>query len=191
LQRLLHGPLWWDRQQLRLIPGWGQGLGLLWQQEPLLPWGQPTPGAQRCGGAGRRPPGRLRGHRLRQRRAGARVSLRVPTRGHPSGHRQQEPPGPAQRGAGPRDPEGARPGAGADQGAKQQVRLLHRQDRVLFLVLEIQVRFLEQQNQVLETKWNLLQQLELNNCRKNLEPIYEGYISNLQKQLEMLSGDRV
>ncbi|XP_055213144.1 keratin, type II cytoskeletal 72 isoform X2 [Gorilla gorilla gorilla] len=53
------------------------------------------------------------------------------------------------------------------------------------------VRFLEQQNQVLETKWNLLQQLDLNNCRKNLEPIYEGYISNLQKQLEMLSGDRV
>nr|XP_037853008.1 keratin, type II cytoskeletal 72 isoform X2 [Chlorocebus sabaeus] len=53
------------------------------------------------------------------------------------------------------------------------------------------VRFLEQQNQVLETKWNLLQQLDLNNCRKNLEPIYEGYISNLRKQLEMLSGDRV
>nr|XP_055104427.1 keratin, type II cytoskeletal 72-like isoform X2 [Symphalangus syndactylus] len=53
------------------------------------------------------------------------------------------------------------------------------------------VRFLEQQNQVLETKWNLLQQLELNNCRKNLEPIYEGYISDLRKQLETLSGDRV
>lgn len=54
-----------------------------------------------------------------------------------------------------------------------------------------QVRFLEQQNQVLETKWNLLQQLDLNNCRKNLEPIYEGYLSNLRKQLETLSGDRV
>ncbi|KAL2776380.1 keratin, type II cytoskeletal 72 isoform 2 [Daubentonia madagascariensis] len=53
------------------------------------------------------------------------------------------------------------------------------------------VRFLEQQNQVLETKWNLLQQLDLNNCRNNLEPIYEGYISNLRKQLETLSGDRV
>ncbi|XP_077809320.1 keratin, type II cytoskeletal 72 isoform X2 [Macaca mulatta] len=53
------------------------------------------------------------------------------------------------------------------------------------------VRFLEQQNQVLETKWNLLQQLDLNNCRKNLEPIYEGYLSNLRKQLETLSGDRV
>ncbi|KAM9674064.1 LOW QUALITY PROTEIN: keratin, type II cytoskeletal 72-like [Trichechus inunguis] len=53
------------------------------------------------------------------------------------------------------------------------------------------VRFLEQQNQVLETKWNLLQQLELNNCRKNREPIYEGYINSLQKQLETQSGDRV
>ncbi|KAM7115824.1 keratin, type II cytoskeletal 73 isoform 3-T3 [Molossus nigricans] len=54
-----------------------------------------------------------------------------------------------------------------------------------------QVRFLEQQNQVLETKWELLQQLDLNNCKKNLEPVYESYISSLRKQLETLSGDRV
>ena len=54
-----------------------------------------------------------------------------------------------------------------------------------------QVRFLEQQNQVLGTKWELLQQLDLNNCKNNLEPILEGYISNLRKQLEMLSGDRL
>ncbi|XP_006883924.1 PREDICTED: keratin, type II cytoskeletal 71 [Elephantulus edwardii] len=53
------------------------------------------------------------------------------------------------------------------------------------------VRFLEQQNQVLETKWELLQQLDLNNCKNNLEPILEGYIGNLQKKLETLSGDRV
>ncbi|KAM9673901.1 keratin, type II cytoskeletal 71 [Trichechus inunguis] len=53
------------------------------------------------------------------------------------------------------------------------------------------VRFLEQQNQVLETKWELLQQLDLNNCKNNLEPILESYISNLRKQLETLSGDRV
>ncbi|XP_074123551.1 keratin, type II cytoskeletal 72-like isoform X2 [Sminthopsis crassicaudata] len=53
------------------------------------------------------------------------------------------------------------------------------------------VRFLEQQNQVLETKWNLLQQLDLSNCKRNLEPIYEGYISKLRRQLETLSGDRV
>ncbi|KAM9229671.1 keratin, type II cytoskeletal 73-like [Dugong dugon] len=53
------------------------------------------------------------------------------------------------------------------------------------------VRFLEQQNQVLETKWELLQQLDLNNCKNNLEPILEGYIGNVRKQLETLSGDRV
>ncbi|XP_045409896.1 keratin, type II cytoskeletal 74 [Lemur catta] len=53
------------------------------------------------------------------------------------------------------------------------------------------VRFLEQQNQVLETKWELLQQLDLSNCKNNLEPILEGYISNLRKQLETLSTDRV
>ncbi|XP_003405509.2 keratin, type II cytoskeletal 73 [Loxodonta africana] len=53
------------------------------------------------------------------------------------------------------------------------------------------VRFLEQQNQVLETKWELLQQLDLNNCKNNLEPILEGYVGNLRKKLETLSGDRV
>ncbi|XP_021039979.1 keratin, type II cytoskeletal 72 isoform X2 [Mus caroli] len=53
------------------------------------------------------------------------------------------------------------------------------------------VRFLEQQNQVLETKWELLQQLDLNNSKRSLEPVHESYISNLQKQLEILSGDRV
>ena len=54
-----------------------------------------------------------------------------------------------------------------------------------------QVRFLEQQNQVLGTKWELLQQQDLDNCKNNLEPILEGYTSNLRKQLETLSGDRV
>ncbi|XP_059103241.1 keratin, type II cytoskeletal 72 isoform X2 [Peromyscus eremicus] len=53
------------------------------------------------------------------------------------------------------------------------------------------VRFLEQQNQVLQTKWELLQQLDLNNSKRSLEPVHESYISNLQKQLEILSGDRV
>lgn len=59
------------------------------------------------------------------------------------------------------------------------------------MALGLQVRFLEQQNQVLETKWNLLQQLDLNLSRRNLEPIYENRISHMQKQLETLSGDRV
>ncbi|KAB0396845.1 hypothetical protein E2I00_016265, partial [Balaenoptera physalus] len=56
---------------------------------------------------------------------------------------------------------------------------------------EFQVRILEQQNQVLGTKWELLQQLDPNNCKNSLEPILEGCTSNLRKQLEMLSGDRV
>ncbi|KAM8779535.1 keratin, type II cytoskeletal 72 isoform 1-T1 [Rhynchonycteris naso] len=51
------------------------------------------------------------------------------------------------------------------------------------------VRFLEQQNQMLETKWSLLQQLDVNNCRNHLEPVYEGYISTLRKQLETLWGE--
>ncbi|KAM6215260.1 keratin, type II cytoskeletal 73 [Rhynchocyon petersi] len=53
------------------------------------------------------------------------------------------------------------------------------------------VRFLEQQNQVLETKWELLQQLDLNNSKNNLEPILECHIGNLRKKLEALSGDKV
>lgn len=54
-----------------------------------------------------------------------------------------------------------------------------------------QVCFLEQQYQVLQTKWGLLQQLDLSNCRRSLEAIYEAYISSLRKQLETLSGKRV
>lgn len=54
-----------------------------------------------------------------------------------------------------------------------------------------QVCFLEQRNQVLQTKWKLQQQLDLSNCRRSLEPLYEAHISNLRKQLEALSGERV
>ncbi|KAM9071667.1 LOW QUALITY PROTEIN: keratin, type II cytoskeletal 74-like [Megaptera novaeangliae] len=60
-----------------------------------------------------------------------------------------------------------------------------------FASLIDKVWFLEQQNQGLETKWELLQQLDPNNCKNNLEPILEGCTSNLRKQLETLSGDRV
>ncbi|XP_042524699.1 keratin, type II cytoskeletal 73 [Dipodomys spectabilis] len=70
---------------------------------------------------------------------------------------------------------------------REQIKVLNNK----FASFIDKVRFLEQQNQVLETKWELLQQLDLNNCRKSLEPIYEGHISSLRKQLETLSGDRV
>ncbi|KAM6154113.1 keratin, type II cytoskeletal 73-like [Erethizon dorsatum] len=70
---------------------------------------------------------------------------------------------------------------------REQIKVLNNK----FASFIDKVRFLEQQNQVLQTKWELLQQLDLNNCRKNLESIYEGHISSLRKQQEMLSGDRV
>lgn len=56
------------------------------------------------------------------------------------------------------------------------------------LLLLGQVRFLEQQNKVLETKWSLLQ--EHKTTRANLEPMFETYISNLRRQLDCLGGER-
>ncbi|XP_047722277.1 keratin, type II cytoskeletal 4 isoform X1 [Prionailurus viverrinus] len=52
------------------------------------------------------------------------------------------------------------------------------------------VRFLEQQNKVLETKWNLLQQQTTTTSSKNLEPLFEAYISVLRKQLDTLANDK-
>ncbi|XP_021072831.1 keratin, type II cytoskeletal 2 oral isoform X1 [Mus pahari] len=52
------------------------------------------------------------------------------------------------------------------------------------------VRFLEQQNKVLETKWELLQQQTTRSGSgpQNLEPFFESYISCLRKQLDSLLG---
>ncbi|NXB85087.1 K2C75 protein, partial [Vidua chalybeata] len=52
------------------------------------------------------------------------------------------------------------------------------------------VRFLEQQNKVLETKWTLLQEQGHTVTRKSLEPIFEAYINNLRRQLDSLMGER-
>ncbi|XP_021039938.1 keratin, type II cytoskeletal 4 [Mus caroli] len=52
------------------------------------------------------------------------------------------------------------------------------------------VRFLEQQNKVLETKWNLLQQQTTTTSPKNLDPFFETYINALRKNLDMLSNDK-
>ncbi|PIO26683.1 hypothetical protein AB205_0030280 [Aquarana catesbeiana] len=50
------------------------------------------------------------------------------------------------------------------------------------------VRFLEQQNKMLETKWTLLQ--EQKTVRSHIEPQFETYLSNLRRQLENIGGDR-
>ncbi|XP_021045209.1 keratin, type II cytoskeletal 6A-like [Mus pahari] len=52
------------------------------------------------------------------------------------------------------------------------------------------VRFLEQQNKVLDTKWALLQQQGTKTVRQNLEPMFEQYISNLRRQLDCIIGER-
>uniref|UniRef100_A0A670ZBQ9 IF rod domain-containing protein n=1 Tax=Pseudonaja textilis TaxID=8673 RepID=A0A670ZBQ9_PSETE len=52
------------------------------------------------------------------------------------------------------------------------------------------VRFLEQQNKVLETKWDLLYQQGSPALRDNLEPIYEAYIETLRRQFDSLCNDK-
>ncbi|XP_073526016.1 keratin, type II cytoskeletal cochleal-like [Phyllobates terribilis] len=50
------------------------------------------------------------------------------------------------------------------------------------------VRFLEQQNKMLETKWSLLQDQKTARCQ--IEPLFEAFISNLRRQLESLTCER-
>ncbi|XP_056411340.1 keratin, type II cytoskeletal cochleal-like [Hyla sarda] len=50
------------------------------------------------------------------------------------------------------------------------------------------VRFLEQQNKMLETKWGLLQ--EQRTASGQIEPLFEAFISNLRRQLENLECER-
>ncbi|XP_030324758.1 keratin, type II cytoskeletal 5 isoform X2 [Calypte anna] len=52
------------------------------------------------------------------------------------------------------------------------------------------VRFLEQQNKVLETKWSLLQEQGHTVTRKSLDPLFEAYVNNLRRQLDSLMGER-
>ena len=54
------------------------------------------------------------------------------------------------------------------------------------------MRFLEQQNKVLETKWNLLQQQGPGSSSgsNNLEPFFESYISFLRRQLDLALGGK-
>ncbi|XP_077184997.1 keratin, type II cytoskeletal 4-like [Paroedura picta] len=52
------------------------------------------------------------------------------------------------------------------------------------------VRFLEQQNKVLETKWNLLQQHPISQMKNSTEPFFEVYINNIQKHLDSLHSEK-
>ena len=50
------------------------------------------------------------------------------------------------------------------------------------------MRYLEQQNKMLETKWKLLQ--EQTTATSNVEPMLKSYIANLQRHLEFLNNDK-
>lgn len=54
----------------------------------------------------------------------------------------------------------------------------------------LQVRFLEQQNKVLETKWALLQEQGSKTVRKEIEPLFETYLNNLRRHLSSLMTDK-
>ncbi|XP_037267633.1 keratin, type II cytoskeletal 6A-like [Falco rusticolus] len=69
---------------------------------------------------------------------------------------------------------------------KEQIKTLNNQ----FASFIDKVRFLEQQNKVLSTKWDLLQQQGPSGPRKNLDVIFENYIQNLRRRLESLLGQR-
>lgn len=53
------------------------------------------------------------------------------------------------------------------------------------------MRFLEQQNQVLQTKWELLQQMNTSTRTSNLQPFLENYISELRSQADFLSAQQM
>ncbi|XP_053413903.1 keratin, type II cuticular Hb4 [Nycticebus coucang] len=67
---------------------------------------------------------------------------------------------------------------------KEQIKTLNNK----FASFIDKVRFLEQQNKLLETKWSFLQEQKC--VRSNLEPIFENYITNLRRQLETLVSDQ-
>uniref|UniRef100_A0A674J7M3 IF rod domain-containing protein n=1 Tax=Terrapene triunguis TaxID=2587831 RepID=A0A674J7M3_9SAUR len=69
---------------------------------------------------------------------------------------------------------------------KEQIKTLNNQ----FASFIDKVRFLEQQNRVLETKWSLLQEQGQKTVKNNIEPFFENYIGNLRRQLNNLMNER-
>lgn len=60
---------------------------------------------------------------------------------------------------------------------------------VIFVLLCLQVCFLEQHHKMLETKWKLLQ--EQTTTRSNIDAMFDAYIANLHKQLDNLGNEKV
>ncbi len=58
--------------------------------------------------------------------------------------------------------------------------------RILMSVM--QVRYLEQQNKMLETKLELLQGQGVG--RSNVEPLFEAYMAGLRRQMDLVNNDK-
>ncbi|XP_027398761.1 keratin, type II cytoskeletal 1 [Bos indicus x Bos taurus] len=69
---------------------------------------------------------------------------------------------------------------------REQIKSLNNQ----FASFIDKVRFLEQQNQVLQTKWELLQQINTSTRTYSLEPLFEAYISRLRRTVDQLKSDQ-
>ncbi|XP_004583248.1 keratin, type II cytoskeletal 8 [Ochotona princeps] len=68
---------------------------------------------------------------------------------------------------------------------KEQIKSLNNK----FASFIDKVRFLEQQNKMLETKWSLLQQQKT--ARSNMDGMFESYINNLRRQLDTLGQEKL
>ncbi|XP_006095880.1 keratin, type II cuticular Hb6 [Myotis lucifugus] len=66
---------------------------------------------------------------------------------------------------------------------KEQIKCLNSR----FAAFIDKVRFLEQQNKLLETKWQYYQNRKC--CESNLEPLFEGYIETLRREAECVEAD--
>ncbi|XP_053561521.1 keratin, type II cytoskeletal cochleal-like [Bombina bombina] len=71
---------------------------------------------------------------------------------------------------------------------KEQIKSLNNK----FACFIDKVRFLEQQNQILETKWTFLQEQgqKFASKRDNIKPLFEAYIGNLHKQSDGLKNEK-
>uniref|UniRef100_A0A7N6A886 IF rod domain-containing protein n=1 Tax=Anabas testudineus TaxID=64144 RepID=A0A7N6A886_ANATE len=68
---------------------------------------------------------------------------------------------------------------------KEQIKTLNNR----FASFIDKVRFLEQQNKMLETKWSLLQ--DQTTTRSNIDAMFEAYIANLRRQLDGLGNEKI
>ncbi|KAG7478374.1 hypothetical protein MATL_G00079970 [Megalops atlanticus] len=68
---------------------------------------------------------------------------------------------------------------------KEQIKTLNNR----FASFIDKVRYLEQQNKMLETKWSLLQ--DQTTTGSNIDSMFEAYIANLRRQLDNLGNEKV